>query len=94
MRTRLLMHENRKLKKYIERNGLNITDILLDQGPDLTLATNSQNSEAVTEERTLQTLVDTLRVEQKRSSALEADLYVLQIDYDALLEAVMINKNS
>lgn len=94
MRTRTLMHENMKLKNFIERNGLNVSDILSDTSEDLTLPTNSDSSHSSTEEQTLQSLAQSLRAEQKRSLGIEGDLYVLQIDYDALLKLSTLNKKS
>jgi len=92
MRTRRLIHENMLLRKFLERNGLNTEDILMEKTTTLPAADTtyepSQNSEESA--KTLQTLVDSLRAEQIRAANLEADLYVLQIDYDVLLNNKMV----
>lgn len=87
MRTRRLIHENMLLRKFLERNGLDVEDVLSTKTTVWPVAeTRVNDAEALTESvETVQTLVESLRAEQIRSASLEADLYVLQIDYDDLL---------
>lgn len=86
MRTRVLLHENAKYKKFLARNGFNPEDILADKIQDLSLSSHPIGEDAPVSEETLKTLAESLRREQLRASALEADLYVLQIDYDTLIK--------
>ena len=87
MRTRRMMHENRQFRKFLERNGIQ---------PDAVIANESEvdGDELVSDASTIpnsdldaafKTVAISLRNEQKRSSHLEASLYVLQIDYNKLL---------
>ena len=86
MRTRRLMLENRQFRKFLELNGLNVNDVLSDDMPAINLATESSDKDSTVNETTLQTLTESLRAEQKRAANLEANLYVLQIDYDNLIK--------
>lgn len=88
MRTRRLIHENMLFRKFLERNGLSVDDVLSEKMTVLAplIASDSNNSKNSGETaETLQTLVESLRAEQIRAAGLESDLYVLQIDYDDLL---------
>ena len=87
MRTRRMMHENRQFRKFLERNGIQ---------PDAVIANESEvdGDDLVSDDSTIpnsdldaafKTVAISLRNEQKRSSHLEASLYVLQIDYNKLL---------
>lgn len=91
MRTRLLMHENRLFRKFIEYSGLSVEDILSDKFPKLEIGSKALNHDAEGNEQTLHTLAESLRSEQMRAKELEADLYVLQIDYDDLLKQQELN---
>lgn len=86
MRTRLLIHENRQFRKFLETNGLKSEDVLSGKTQTLDVRTEEDKNDLVPNEQTIQTMVDSLRAEQIRSGNLETDLYVLQIDYDDLLK--------
>ena len=78
--------DSAKYKKFLARNGFNPEDILADKIQDLSLSSHPIGEDAPVSEETLKTLAESLRREQLRASALEADLYVLQIDYDTLIK--------
>lgn len=87
MRTRLMMHENRQFRKFLETRGINPVDVierqaevdgeLLTQFADENTHTNLENS--------FKMVAKSLRDEKDRADELEASLYVLQIDYNELL---------
>lgn len=87
MRTRRMMHENRQFRKFLERNGIQPDAVIANEsevdGDDLVSdASTIPNSDL---DAAFKTVAISLRNEQKRSSHLEASLYVLQIDYNKLL---------
>ena len=87
MRTRRMMHENRQFRKFLERNGIQPDAVIANEsevdGDDLVSdASTISNSDL---DAAFKTVAISLRNEQKRSSHLEASLYVLQIDYNKLL---------
>ena len=87
MRTRRMMHENRQFRKFLERNGIQPDAVIANEsevdGDDLVSdASTIPNSDL---DAAFKTMAISLRNEQKRSSHLEASLYVLQIDYNKLL---------
>ena len=87
MRTRRMMHENRQFRKFLERNGIQPDSVIANEsevdGDDLVSdASTIPNSDL---DAAFKTVAISLRNEQKRSSHLEASLYVLQIDYNKLL---------
>ncbi len=86
MRTRKLMHENRKLREFVEINGLNVSDLLSDKAHDLRVVAKASDTSSEISETTLNSLAESLRIEQNRFADLQADLYVLQMDYDNLLQ--------
>ena len=86
MRTRRMMHENRQFRKFLERNGIQPDAVIANEsevdGDDLVSdASTIPNSDL---DAAFKTMAISLRNEQKRSSHLEASLYVLQIDYNDL----------
>lgn len=87
MRTRLMMHENKQLRKFLKRHGIDPKDVIANEnevdGEDLEFVQKIlPNSDL---EVAFKTVAVSLREEQKRASKLEAALYVLQIDYNHLL---------
>lgn len=86
MRTRKLLHENRRLREFVEVNGLNVSDLLSDKNHDLRIAPKVSEPSSDIPEATLNSLAESLRIEQNRFADLQADLYVLQMDYDDLLK--------
>ena len=91
IRTRRLMHENRKLREFVELNGVDSADILAKNGTIAKLIqkpieTSSDNCGA-----TLESLAKSLRVEKNRFAELLAEQYILQIDYDNLLKRTLIS---
>lgn len=91
MRTRRLILENMKFRKFLERNGLSVEDILSEKTTRLNLNTTTSEASDSETELTLHTLVESLRAEQIRAASLEADLYVLQIDYDDIIKSLDSN---
>ena len=87
MRTRRLILENMKFRRFLERNGLSVEDVLSEKTTLLNLNTPPSEANDSETELTLHTLVDSLRAEQIRAASLEADLYVLQIDYDDIIKS-------
>ena len=87
MRTRLLMHENRKFREFLEDNGIKADDVLTsDNDVDGEGLAEGHNFLPNTDiETAFKTVSTSLRAEQKRAANLEASLYVLQIDYNNLL---------
>ena len=87
MRTRVLMHENKQLRNFLERNGISSDDVILNEsevdGDELEFVQNMLPKTDI--EAAFKTLTTSLKIEQKRAAQLEASLYVLQIDYNALL---------
>ncbi|MEP3891949.1 MAG: hypothetical protein ABJN69_15945 [Hellea sp.] len=87
MRTRLLMHENRKFREFLEDNGIKADDVLSSEsdvdGEGLAEGHNFLPNTDI--ETAFKTVSTSLRAEQKRAANLEASLYVLQIDYNNLL---------
>lgn len=87
MRTRLLMHENRKFRNFLESNGIRADDVLTSEsdvdGEGLAEAANILPNTDI--ETAFKTVSTSLRAEQIRAANLEASLYVLQIDYNNLL---------
>ncbi len=87
MRTRRMMHENRQFRKFLERNGINASAVIDNEGDvdgehmivDENAVPNSDMEAA------FKAVATSLRTEQRRAATLEASLYVLQIDYNNLL---------
>jgi len=87
LRTRLLMHENRQFRKFLERNNIDPVDVIKNQfeahsGITEFIDNNQVDSNIQT---AFKSVAVALREEQKRAAKLEATLYVLQIDFDDLL---------
>ncbi|WP_026940675.1 hypothetical protein [Hellea balneolensis] len=87
MRTRLMMHENKQLRKFLKRHGIDPKDVISSEND-----VDAEDLEFVQKilpdtdlEVAFKTVATSLREEQKRAAALEASLYVLQIDYNHLL---------
>jgi len=99
MRTRLLMHENRKFRDFLESNGISADDVIANEG-DVDgegLAEASSILPKTDIESAFKTISTSLRAEQVRAANLEASLYVLQIDYNNLLlqpKAPVVAKDS
>lgn len=87
MRTRRLMHENKKLREFLENNGINAHDVIAQNndvdGESLKCLVNILPNTDI--ETAFKTVSTSLRAEQKRATNLETSLYVLQIDYNNLL---------
>ncbi|MDA8707874.1 hypothetical protein N9M10_00720 [Hellea sp.] len=87
MRTRMLMHENKQLRKFLERHGISPNDVIVNEsevdGEGLDLVENILPNTDL--EVAFKSIATSLKDEQKRARQLEASLYVLQIDYNTLL---------
>ena len=87
MRTRLLIHQNKVLRKFLDKNGINADDILANNPISESLVINEKIDAPVDNEiySSLKMISTSLRSEQLRSSELESKLCIKQIDINNLI---------
>jgi hypothetical protein len=93
MRTRRMMHENRQFRKFLEHNGLDAQDIISEK-TTMNIYSNATPPLPDNEQDAINTLTKSLTLEKKRNAVIEADLYVLQIDYDNLLRDISLQSET